>query len=107
MESVDGGQSKQNEQLHSQTAGGLVPVSEVLDWFWLRNLVGVGEDGIKGIRCIPQSTGFPVLLSPKLSWTPSDAYFFDVSPHVIPGSLTFGKGCNGSLQKKCYKHMTS
>lgn len=57
--------SKQNKQLHSQTAGGLVPVSEVLNWFWLRNLVGVGEDGTKGIHCVTQSAGFWSSLPPN------------------------------------------
>lgn len=36
-------------------------------------------------------------LFPQSFLDPSDAYFSDVSPLVIPGTLTFGKRLKGTL----------
>lgn len=91
---------KQNEQLHSRTAGRLVPVSEVLDWFWLRNLVGVGEDGTKGICCIPQGTGFCSSFPPKFPGSLQMLTSLMFHHLSYQGHWPLGRGLKGHYRKK-------
>lgn len=90
---------KQNKQLYSQTARPLTPVSEVRGCFWLRNLVGAGEEGTKGICCTPQGTDFWSSFSPYTFLDPLQMFTFLTFLPLLPVALTFSTGCEGNDTK--------
>lgn len=90
---------KQNKQLYSQTAQRLTPVSEVRGCFWLRNLVGAGEEGTKGICCTPQGTDFWSSFIPYTFLDPLQMFPFLTFLPLLPVALTFSTGCEGNDTK--------
>lgn len=69
--------SKTNSCIAKQH-GQLASVSEVRGCFWLRNLVGAGEEGTKGIRCTLQGADFWSSFSPHFPGPPPDVHFSDI-----------------------------
>lgn len=87
---------------------GLAPVSEIRGCFWLRNLVGVGEEGTKGIRCTRQGADFWSSFSPHFPGPPPDvrSLFWHFYHFSCQWHWPSARGVKETIQKH-YKHATS